>query len=85
MGLDKWLNSEEVAKKEKKKPDVVKKKKSEEQQGPDLKRKMLKLEKYTLNCSNSKCKYQKIVMKKKLADKDKICPRCNKEMKIKRS
>jgi hypothetical protein len=85
MGLDKWLNSEEGVKKERKKPDEVKKKKSEGQQGPDLKSKMVKLEKYTLNCPNSKCKYQKIVMKKELTDKDKICPRCDKEMKVKRS
>ncbi|MFX0030349.1 MAG: hypothetical protein ACFE8B_14145 [Candidatus Hermodarchaeota archaeon] len=85
MGLDKWLNSEKVVKKQTKKPTEVRKKKSERKEGPNLESKMLKLQKYTLNCPNSKCKYQKIVMKKELTDKDKICPRCNKEMKIKAS
>jgi hypothetical protein len=43
----------------------------------------IKLVKYTLICLNKKCKYQKIIVKKKLVEKDKICPRCGKEMKIK--
>lgn len=83
MGLDKWINSEEGEKKEKKKPTEVKIKKTEGKQAPESKPNILKLMKYTLNCPNSKCKYQKTVMKKALTDRDKICPRCNKEMKVK--
>ncbi|MFX1280771.1 MAG: hypothetical protein ACFFA3_15450 [Promethearchaeota archaeon] len=85
MGLDKWLKSDEVDKKQIKKPNEDKKKKDEELEKSNIKTKRLKLQKYILNCSNSKCKYQKIVMKKELTDIDKICPRCSKEMKVKRS
>lgn len=84
MGLDKWLNSKDVEKQKKKKPAEVKKRKKEGDQAPETKTNILKLIKYTLNCPNSKCKYQKTVMKKVLTDLDKICPRCNKEMKVKR-
>jgi len=84
MGLDKWLNSEDVEKQKKKKPAEVKKRKNEGDQAPEKKTNILKLIKYTFNCPNSKCKYQKTVMKKVLTDLDKICPRCNKEMKVKR-
>ena len=84
MGLDKWLNSEDVEKQKKKKPAEVKKRKNEGDQAPEKKTNISKLIKYTFNCPNSKCKYQKTVMKKVLTDLDKICPRCNKEMKVKR-
>lgn len=85
MGLDKWLKSDDVDKKQIKKPTEVKKKKDEEQEKSNIKTNRLKLQKYILNCPNSKCKYQKIVMKKELNDIDKICPRCSKEMKVKSS
>ncbi len=86
MGLDKWIKTEEDIKREKKgrkQPTQVKKSKSESEKKPDLEKSTVKLVKYTLNCPNAKCKYQKIIMKKQLTDIDKICPRCNKEMKVK--
>ena len=86
MGLDKWIKTEEEVKREKKdtkEPIQVKRSKSEGEKKPDLKKSSMKLIKYTLNCPNAKCKYQKIIMKKQLTDIDKICPRCKKEMKVK--
>lgn len=86
MGLDKWLKSEKVAKKSKKKkesPIQAKRSKGEQVQNKDLEKQSIKLIKYMLVCPNAKCKYQKIIMKKQLTDDDRLCPRCNKEMKIK--
>ncbi len=45
----------------------------------------IQLTRYTLVCPNAKCKYQKTIMKKLLSEMDKICPRCNKEMKVKKN
>jgi hypothetical protein len=84
MSLDKWINSKEGEKKKKKNTLEDKKKETRGAQAPNSKKSFLKLMKYTLNCPNSKCKYQKIVMKKNLTDIDKICPRCNKTMKVKK-
>jgi len=83
MGLDKWLNPEEVPKKDGKKPTQVKREILEGKDIPKTQLAISKLTKYTLNCPNSKCKYQKTVMKKVLTVTDKICPRCNEEMKVK--
>jgi hypothetical protein len=83
MGLDKWLNPEEVEKKPEKQQNPIKK--EVKRKTPKSQSITPKLMKYTLNCPNSKCKYQKTVMKKVLTDIDKICPRCKKEMKIKPS
>jgi len=86
VGLDKWLKTEEEEKREKKErkqPIQVKRSKSESEKKPDIEKSTMKLVKYTLNCPNAKCKYQKTVMKKQLTEQDKICPRCNKEMKVK--
>ena len=41
------------------------------------------LTKYVLICSKLKCKYKKTIMKKELSEKDRICPRCKSEMKVK--
>ena len=86
MGLDKWIKSEDIEQNSKKKKEVTKKAK----EGNDLsvkdkihEKQPIKLKKYTLVCPNAKCKYQKIILKKELTDNDKICPRCNKTMKIK--
>ncbi|MBY8983435.1 MAG: hypothetical protein KGD65_00025 [Candidatus Lokiarchaeota archaeon] len=86
MGLDKWLKSEEADKKPKSKkpaPSKVKKIESKNTTAKTPEKPKIKLTKYTLTCPNSKCKYQKIIMKKQLSEVDKICPRCKKEMKIK--
>jgi hypothetical protein len=81
LGLDKWIKPEEE------KTTKKKKKVEGEQRGKtDSKSEVkepLKLIKYVLICSNSKCKYKKTIVKKILTEKDKICPRCKKEMKIK--
>jgi hypothetical protein len=42
-----------------------------------------RLVKKVLVCPSAKCKYQKTIMKKQLTETDKICPRCNKVMKVK--
>lgn len=86
MGLDKWLKPEDDANKKikKKKPLVqAKKSKNEDSQKEILGKQTIKLTKYTLVCPNTKCKYQKIIMKKQLNEIDRKCPRCNKEMNIK--
>ena len=41
--------------------------------------------KYLLICSKKSCGYQKRLVKKKLTNKDKTCPRCNGVMKIKKN
>jgi hypothetical protein len=85
VGLDKWLKPEEAEKKPKRsKPSEGKKNRDlkSENSIEVLEKPKSRLTKYLLTCSNSKCKYQKIIMKKQLEDLDKICPRCKKEMKI---
>lgn len=86
MGLDKWLEPEDDVKKKNKKTQYLiqaKKSKSEDSQKEILGKQGIKLTKYTLVCPNTKCKYQKKIMKKQLNEIDRKCPRCNKEMKIK--
>ena len=87
MGLDKWLKPEDSTKKKKTKESSPIKDKvtnSKHTSKKSLESLLSMLKKYTLICSNSKCKYQKTLMKKQLIEKDKICPRCNKELKIKK-
>ena len=82
MGLDKWIKSEGKEKSPKKEKTQKKVKKAVST--PKLKesRESSKiLSKIILVCS--KCKYQKTIMKKKLTEQDKICPRCNKPLKVK--
>ena len=91
MSLDKWIENDEDNKKAKKKPPPKKEKVENAtdelvQKTPpkvnNIKDSRL-LTKFILTCSDSKCKYKKTLKKKTLKDKDKICPRCKKEMKIK--
>ncbi|MFX0083123.1 MAG: hypothetical protein ACFE94_15355 [Candidatus Hodarchaeota archaeon] len=87
MGLDKWLKTEEEVEKEKKIKAVQTKStkhKRESEQISKTKSLATQLVKYILVCPNAKCKYQKTIMKKQLSEKDRICPRCNKEMKVKK-
>jgi len=89
VSLDKWIKDDEESKKAKKKPP--KKEKVEElieefeSQPPEIDpiKDSRLLTKFVLTCSDSKCKYKKTLRKKNLKDKDKVCPRCKKEMKIK--
>ena len=86
MGLDKWLKPKEPIKKPKAKkvtPSKDLKISSERNLKTVLEKPYSKLTKYNLTCTNSKCKYQKTIMKKQLTERDKICPRCKKEMIIK--
>ncbi|TFG03885.1 MAG: hypothetical protein EU542_00765 [Promethearchaeota archaeon] len=85
MGLDKWLQSEKTEKRKKKESVAVV---SEDKELDGIKEKVKEshktLSKFTLICTNSKCKYQKLLMKRALNNKDKICPKCNNEMKVKK-
>ena len=84
MSLDKWLKSEKKEKDVKKKPEVKKKpapKKSLEKSKPQPQSK--KMNKFILTCPKKSCKYQKIKVKKDLTEKDKTCPRCKGQMKVK--
>lgn len=90
MSLDKWIKNEKDNKKDKKKPTPKKENIEEtideiEFQPPevDATKDSSSLTKFLLTCSDSKCNYKKTLKKKNLKDKDKICPRCSKEMKIK--
>ncbi|MFW9882461.1 MAG: hypothetical protein ACFFG0_56080 [Candidatus Thorarchaeota archaeon] len=76
MGLDKWLKTEDIEKK-------AKKEKNRKTQEKDLEKISVNLTKYMLICTNAKCKFQKIIMKRQLSENDKNCPRCNTQMKIK--
>ncbi len=87
MGLDKWLKSENSrndSKEKKVKSEEVRNSKEKHLKNGFDKDISTQLVKYNLICQNSKCKYQKIIMKKLLSEHDKKCPRCKKEMKIKR-
>ena len=87
MSLDKWINDDKDSKKAKKKPPKKEKveDKFEDFESPevDIAKDSRLLIKFVLTCSDSKCKYKKTLKKRTLKDKDKICPRCKKEMKIK--
>ena len=89
ISLDKWIKTEKKSKKEVKNKDST-----NNQSGiafnEDLSQKeeksltTSKFEKYELTCSNSKCKYKKILKKKRISERDLICPRCKNEMKAKK-
>jgi hypothetical protein len=87
MGLDKWIKPEDSEKKSSKKEKSPVKKRGTKHKNiskRNLESSISKLKKYTLICSSAKCKYQKTLLKKELIEKDKICPRCKKQLKIKR-
>ncbi|TFG16803.1 MAG: hypothetical protein EU533_08740 [Promethearchaeota archaeon] len=89
ISLDKWIKTEKKSKK------VIKNKDTESNQGENtlnehkiqkehLNLTISKFEKFELTCSNSKCKYKKILKKKRISERDIICPRCKNEMKVKK-
>ena len=82
MSLERWLKSEEKAKKTEVKKDKVVEKGSKTQSKKGSTEKSA-FNKYILICKKAKCKYQKIIMKKNISDKDKICPKCKSKMKAK--
>jgi len=87
ISLDKWIKTDKKKKsgaknnigKTKIKPskDIIDKKE-------DLDIISEKFEKFELICKNSKCKYKKILKKKRISERDIICPRCKNEMKVKK-
>ena len=83
MGLDKWIKPEGTEEKSEKKEDAKSARKSKtqpiEKKGEN---ESIKLRKFVLICSKPKCKYKKIIMKKELSEKDRICPRCKNDMKV---
>lgn len=84
MSLDKWIKPEKDGKrprKSKKNLEKVIPSEIESKKIVELKRKTFV--RVVLSCPNTKCKYQKIIVKKELTDDDKICPRCEKIMQIK--
>jgi len=84
LGLDKWIKPEDTKKQKIKKKDKRDQSKdgtfkpNEEQKDKES----IKLTKFDLTCPKAKCKYKKTIVKKTLAEKDKICPRCKSEMKL---
>ncbi len=82
MSLERWLKPNEKAKKTEVKKDKVVEKGSKDQSEKGSTEKSI-FNKYVLVCTKAKCKYQKIIMKKNISDKDKICPKCNSKMKVK--
>jgi len=93
LSLDKWLRPAK-----KKKPEIKEEKKPIDQKKiPQLERNKVSQDektvsslknwqKYKLFCPKKSCKYQKIKLVGKnspLKEKDKICPRCKGELKIK--
>ena len=84
-GLDKWIKPEETKSKSIKKKDDKEPRKTSDikPKGKESENELLKITKFILLCSNAKCKYKKTIVKKVLKEKDKICPRCKNEMKVK--
>ena len=79
MGLDKWIKPEETKSKKK----IDKEENDSKPKDEQIDKQISKIRKFDLTCSNAKCKYKKTIMKKTLTEKDKVCPRCKMEMKIK--
>ena len=85
MGLDKWIKPEDTKTKTIKKKDKSDPNKKSDSKPKDkqIDKVISKLTKFDLTCPNAKCKYKKTIVKKVLTEKDKICPRCKSEMKLK--
>lgn len=84
MGLDKWLQSEKGEKRKNKELAAVdSEKKDLKSKKRNIGESQKNLSKFILVCTNSKCKYQKVLMKKSLVTMDKTCPRCKSQMRVK--
>ena len=79
LGLDKWIKPEEAKPKKK----IEKQESDPKSRDEKIDKKISKITKFDLTCSNTKCKYKKRIVKKSLTEKDKTCPRCKNEMKLK--
>ena len=82
LSLDKWLKPKKDPDKSNKSEDISKtpQKKQKSDVKPIEAPNNSLLIKFELTCSNSKCKYKKLLKKKQLKEKDKICPRCRSNM-----
>ncbi|MFX0031156.1 MAG: hypothetical protein ACFE8E_00795 [Candidatus Hodarchaeota archaeon] len=87
MSLEKWLKPEEKEKKSKdgktKKQNQIDKNNRGELTSQVHSSTLLNVMRFKLECTKSSCKYQKIIIKKNLIEKDKTCPRCKSKMKVK--
>ncbi len=79
LGLDRWIKPD----KEKKKEDTEKTTLLRSSSIKTEEKPKTLFKKYLLICPKAKCKYQRTLMKKKITQKDKLCPRCKTEMKVK--
>jgi hypothetical protein len=88
ISLDKWIKTEKKKKKQVKNNEIVKVTDDASKEKKDKKDESIeisdKFEKFELICKNVKCKYKKILKKKRISEKDLICPRCKNEMKVKK-
>ncbi len=93
MSLDKWIKPEKKKKDTEKKPELKKKETIKKKVQPKTLsnetssiessvKSSTKYPKYTLICP--KCKFQKILRKKVLNERDKICRHCKNTMNIKK-
>jgi hypothetical protein len=89
VSLDKWIKEPPKKSKApvKKKPKKVAEKKIGIEQELEIieevkKSPLGKIQKFKLKCPDRKCKYEKIKVKLKLTERDKVCPKCSKQMKI---
>jgi len=86
ISLDKWLK--ESSKKKQSKIKEIKIDSADEEPKSNEKEILIKksplgkLQKFKLKCQNKKCGYQKTMVKVKLTEKDELCPKCSKTMKI---
>jgi hypothetical protein len=86
MSLDKWIKPEEEKEEEKEGKDEEEQNEITDDKSEEIDKKRSqtpKLKKYHLKCPKKSCKYQKTLMKNNLSEKDKTCPRCKSEMKVK--
>jgi len=98
LSLDKWIKSDKKKEDNDNKSEVERKNKSSTKTKSQSKVSIEETDslrnseesenkriKYLLICSKKSCGYQKRLVKKKLTNKDKTCPRCNGVMKIKKN
>ena len=87
ISLDKWIKTEKKKKNEVKNntgKTKIKLSKENLDKKEEIDRISEKFEKFELICKNTKCKYKKILKKKRITERDIICPRCKSEMKVKK-
>lgn len=87
ISLDKWIKTEKKKKSEVKNnigKTKIKPSKEIIDKKEELDKISEKFEKFELICKNAKCKYKKILKKKRISERDIICPRCKNEMKVKK-